>query len=544
MNINGNYNIWDVFRSGFGYINTVQKQRAVTTTRDRLPVSEDRNQAIHTMRQAVRMHNALQEIRPIMLEPDEIEVASSARATSVTNLDFDTTGTYTTMQSTEEVNATPTSFSPFGPEWTGSSSAPATISGEYDGSNGTDTLTFEASKEGTHGAQNLTIRVYDSNTVEIDKIDINKGDAINQQYTLSNGLVLTLGEGDLSGNDTFTLEVFDTVGSAVGPDNPFNGIRNDNPNLENGISVTSGSFQINGVTIDVMDDDTINTVLDQINQSNAGVTATFDSDAEQVVLTQTTVGPTQDIVLQNDTSGFLAAVKLDAAAATPGEEPETQKPLAEVVRFSSVQSGSIDVNDAALTIDVNTDSMTDILNRITASGAEVTASFDSTSQRVSLISTDPDNPLVIDSSSTNFFSALGISDGTYNAENVSLEVPGVSVADIYSHLVGSVLAEYADRGDQTLRATQGDTADAGMLGTLVSIIADSMNALFDDSALRSSPGAMLEGIRNDIRSAVSATFDAEGPRFDTDFGIHFDFENPNTGLPAFRRLISVNWRPP
>jgi flagellar hook-associated protein 2 len=228
-------------------------------------------------------------------------------------------------------------------------------------------------------------------------------------------------------------------------------------------------------------------------------------------------------------------VKLDEAAAIPGEEPETQKPMAQVEGFSSIQSGSIGVNGAAITIDVNTDSMTDILDRITASGAEVTASFNSTSQRVLLNSDDPDNPLIIDSGSTNFFSALGISDGTYNAKNDLIEVQGqvVSEADVYSHLVESVLAEYDDSRDQTLSATQVDAADAGMLGTLVNIIADSMNALFDDSALRPSPSAMLEGVRNDIRSAVTATFDAEGPRFDTDFGIHFDFENPNTGVISF-----------
>jgi hypothetical protein len=55
-------------------------------------------------------------------------------------------------------------------------------------------------------------------------------------------------------------------------------------------------------------------------------------------------------------------------------------------------------------------------------------------------------------------------------------------------------------------------------------MANAMNALFDDSAFKGSPGAFLEGVRNDVREAVSSWFNSEGPQFDTDFGIRFNFE--------------------
>lgn len=324
------------------------------------------------------------------------------------------TVTATKMQSTEEVNTTPTSYSTHGPEWTGST-AQVTLSGEYDGSNGSDTLKINVTREGTHGTDDLQLKVYDSNNDEIDKIDIKKEDPIDKQYTLSNGLTFTLGNGALLENTTFTMEVFDSVGSAVDPDNPFNGIRADDPNLEPGLSVRDGSFQINGTSIDVGASDSINDVLDRINQADAGVNATFDAATETVLLTQNTPGSTPDIILENDTSGFLAAVKLDGATATPGEDSEPNKSLAEVASFSAVQSGSISVNGVSIDIDVNTDSLNDVLDRISASGADVDARFDNTTQRVTVRAESTASQMELYNGATHFFTAVGISEGAYNA---------------------------------------------------------------------------------------------------------------------------------
>lgn len=533
MQITGSNNHLDLYRFGFDYIDTILKQRSVATSRKTQPVSNGSDQSVHIMLNAIRMRKALEGIRPVLLEPQEINLVSPASANSISQLGLDTTGTAATVQSTEEVNATPTSFTPFGPDWTGGSSAQATISGVYDGSNGADTLTFKVKKSGTHGQDNLQIRVTDSSNNEIDKIDINKNDVIDRQYTLSNGLVLTLGDGDLAKNDTFSVDVSDSVGSAVDPDKSFNAVRNDNPNLEYGRSVTSGSFQVNGVDISVSEDDTINTVLDRINQSDAGVTAAFDAATEKVLLTQNTIGSAHAITLGNDTSGFLAAVKLDGAVPVAGQDPDTQRPLAEVPRFSSVQSGAISVNGVSVTIDVNTDSLTDVLDRITSSNAEVSATFDGDTQRVSLTSDDVNNQLILESGTTNFFSALEITDGTYNSVIDLIHAHGVSEVQISNLLVESLTADRANNSDQTAASGVVSGADAHMLGTMVNIIAESMNALFDDSAFRSSPTAMLEQVRNDIRGAVSTAFGSKGPSFETDFGININFEKPSEGVFNF-----------
>jgi hypothetical protein len=745
MSINGIYNKYDSYRFGFGYIDTIQRLRAATPARNKVTTSIHRERSFDSMEHAMRMRKALEAVKATMVDPEEIQVVSPASAESVASLGLDTTGTPTTVQSTEEVNAAQTSYSPAESDWSGST-AQVTISGQYDGSNGTDTLTFTVTRDGTHGADDLQLKVYDSDNNEIDIIDIKKEDPLDtpyalsnglvlelgegdlldndtftmdvayaapttlngqqppweglvsnaqatidgtydgsngtgtltfkvnsggthgeddlqikvydpenneieqfdikkedelgRQYTLSNGLTFTLGEGDLLKNDTFTLAVSDseptsflghqpnwnglgisdasvtldgtyngadgigtfnfvvdrggthgqddliikvyspdgshledinidkedpldtqytlsngilfslgegdllntdsfsltfteTIGSTVDPDKPFNGTGNDSPKLEYGLSVTDGSFQINGIAIDVNADDSINTVIDRVNQSEAGVTATFDAAAEKVVLTQETPGSDHEINLTNDTSGFLAAVKLDQATPAPGEDPETEKPLAEVAAFSSVQNGNISVNGESISIDINTDSLTDVLDRITASNAEVSASFDSSSQRVSLNSDNPDNQLILDSGITNFFSAAGITDGTYNSLNDLIQAEGIDVINAPDLTVEYVKTFSTDSSDQEVETNSVTAADGKMLGSLVNIIASSMNALFDGSSRTSSPTAKTEGIQNSIRSAISSSFGSEGPQYDTDFGIHFDFQETEKGVFNF-----------
>ena len=533
MSINGIFNQYDGLRFGFEYADRIQKLRAVAPERNKLFTPNHRDRETPSIQYAMRMRKALEALMTMTNESEEIQRVSPASASSVASLGLDMTETSTTAQSTEEVNTTPTSYSTHGPEFTGSSTAQATISGEYDGSNGTDTLTYNVSMGGTHGTDKLKLMVVDSNNIAIDTINVNKNDAIDKQYSLSNGLVFTLGEGDLQVGSSFALNVFDSTGTAVDPDNPFNGSRLNDPNLEEGLSVTGGSFSINGTAIDVGASDSINTVLDRINQSDAGVTAAFDAAVEKVMLTQKTAGSAHGINLADDTSGFLAAVKLDPALPAIGEDPETEKPLAEVESFSSVQSGNIIVNSLSISIDVNTDSLSDVLDRISDSSADVSATFNSSSQRVNLNSEDPDSQMTLASGGTNFFAALGIADGTYNSENDLIRAGDIEVVD-GSNLIAEYVKTYRTYNSaQNVEAQPAKTIDAEMAGTLVHIMAKSMNALFDDSAFSSPPTAKTEEIRNNVRSAISASFNSDGPQFKTDFGIHFNFQKTEKGVFNF-----------
>lgn len=339
-------------------------------------------------------------------------------ATTTSSLDLglgSTPATATIRQSSEEVNTTPTSFTPFGPSFGGSSTSSTTLGGVYDGDDGTNTLTFQVTNGGIVGVSpvlNLEVRDSQAQLVETISLTLYQAD---DPFTLQNGLVLSLGAGSLTQHDTFMVDVSNTIGSAVNSDKPFNGTRNDNPNLEDGRAVSAGSFQVNGKTISVLANDTINTVLNRINQSAAGVTATFDGGNETVVLTHNTVGASPTIVLGNDTSGFLAATKLSGSSSVQGQDeiPDADKPLGTLSQFSSVQSGSLLLNGVAISIDVLSDSLNDLLARITASAAGVTATLNAAGLRIILASQDVNQSLEVNSNGTGFFAAAGITEDTY-----------------------------------------------------------------------------------------------------------------------------------
>ena len=123
--------------------------------------AETRDQLLRLRRQVVELRKALEaNNQPVRLSRTFLfgSAPVAATATSAINLNLGTKPlTAATLESTEEVNTTATSFTPFGPNFTGASTTEATIGGIYDGSNGTATLTFRVTKGGTHGVSNIHV---------------------------------------------------------------------------------------------------------------------------------------------------------------------------------------------------------------------------------------------------------------------------------------------------------------------------------------------------------------------------------------------------
>ena len=137
--------------------------------------------------------------------------------------------------------------------------------------------------------------------------------------SIADGLSVSFGAGLLKLNETFTTNVYIAAPAAVNVNTAFNA----SPGFEAGRSVSAGSFSINGTSISVSATDSITSMLSKINSSAAGVTATFDSANEQVVLTSNTAGSGGQVTLGADTSGFLNAVKLDDGTAVTGSDSIT-----------------------------------------------------------------------------------------------------------------------------------------------------------------------------------------------------------------------------
>ena len=381
---------------------------------ERIANADFRNARTHLL----RLHNALEKLAEAANVDTRFKLdLPDARSTAGIGLDL--THTAARLNSSEEINNAPHSFSPFGPEWDDGSSALMTLTGEYDGSNGSGDFGLEVRRAGTHGVNDLRIRFETPGGTLIRNINIRDHHDPDRQYTLGNGIFLQLGPGSLINRDFATLQLFENTGAAVDPDRPLGGVRNDNPNLEYGLpAIADGSFQLNGENISVSTTDSLNDVVNRINQSDAGVTANFNAVAEQIEFIQDTLGAAPTIDLQNDTSNFLQATKLNSANVVAGIDPETVQVLDNVAAFSGVSSGSILINGESIAVDTATDSLSTIIDKINASPADVTASFDEGSQEFLLEARDTATRLDIDSNGTGLFGALNVAEGRVDPEAV------------------------------------------------------------------------------------------------------------------------------
>lgn len=434
-----------------------------------------RIESLRARTQLLRLYRSLEVLAEASGVQTRLNFGSSS-AQSSSGLSLDLTQAAASLSSSAEINDALMSFSPFGPDWDGASSAEITIGGEYDGTHGSGDLSFEVRRAGTHGVDNLRVRVDDPNGNRISNFNIRPSDPFDQQYDLQNGLYFTVGNGDWINRDTTTIQVSDSIGADVNPNNPLGGIRNSNPNLEfGGPSIVNGQFSINGETISVATTDTLNDVVNRINLSAADVTAAFNAASDSIDFTHNTIGSAGTIDLQGDTSNFLAATKLDSINVVAGITPDNQKALDQVAAFSGVTSGNITINNTQISVDTTVDSLDAVIARINASAAGVTASFDPASQNFLLETQTESGPLAVNGNATGLFTALNLLENNdYSAAG------GRGVSKARSYRIADSLADvFADLNDvfkgsasinaplgSALRAAFGDSFGTETFGLL------------------------------------------------------------------------------
>ncbi len=422
-------------------------------------------------------------------------------ARSEPGLALDLTSRAARLGSTEEINATPTSFTPFGPDWNGASTSLLTVTGVYDGSDGSGEMTFEVRRAGERGVDRPRIRIYDPQGQTIRTFTVNRNHALDRLYSLRNGLSVTVGEGFLVNRDTAVFQVFDGVGSAVDPDKAFNGLRNDNPNLQFGLpAIVNNSFQVNGEPIAVTVSDSVNSVIARINQSAAGVTATFNPLAEQIEFVQNTPGEAPTIALTDDFSNFLQATKLSSAVVTPGKDPDNERPLEDVSIFAAAQSGNFAINGQSIAVDVQNDSLDDVVARINSADVGAVASFDAASRQVTLTAADGVSELDIDSNGTGLFPALNLPEGRVDPE---ARTGGINPRRV-KRIVDSVAA-----------------------------LADGLNALYSNRGLLNGKDPQVVALRNQLETAVASVLGGGAGRLDSNVGLRFNRDRTARDLGKF-----------
>lgn len=199
----------------------------------------------------------------------------------------------------------------------------------------------------------------------------------------------------------------------------------------------TGTLTINSQSIAITATDTINTILNKISASGAGVTAKYDSANGNVVLTQKTSGVKPTVTIGGDDAGVLSALGLDGTPAlTPGTDADqatTFNNLAAGNPLSGVTKGYFSINDTFIKVDPTVDTLDTIISKINKSGAGVVAFYDATNKQISLTSkTAGDEKIVLGTDATdtsNFLTQVGLTTpaDSQPGKDAVVTVNGVSV---------------------------------------------------------------------------------------------------------------------
>ncbi len=200
-----------------------------------------------------------------------------------------------------------------------------------------------------------------------------------------------------------------------------------------GTTIKAGSFSINGKSITVTDTDTINTIVNKITASGAGVTATISTDGT-VTLTQKTIGSAAAITLGSpDTTGFLTAVGLTSGTLKAGIDTAETRKLGDVYTGAdAIDKGYFSINGTFFAVDPTVDTVDSIIQKINASTtAGVSAFYDSTTHKISLTSNKAGAETITlgtkgTTDSSNFLAKVGLTTAGATATSV---VPGAA-ADV------------------------------------------------------------------------------------------------------------------
>jgi hypothetical protein len=257
------------------------------------------------------------------------------------------------------------------------------------------------------------------------------------------GLSLTFGEGTLVSGQASSTKVFQRVPTSVDADATFGNVDpNLRPRFENGQQVSPGSFTVNGKTITVGADDSINSVLLRLEQEVPDVVAKVEDD----LITLSSRGNSRRLIeLAADTSGFLAATKLQGATPKPGFVRPEEERLWESQRFASVRDGSFSLGDKIITVDPLTDTLGSVLGRMNDAVPGLAAYYDKQAKRVVVRGGD-DTELGDDSSG--FLAALGLDGaGELPAREGMMLSPGAA-----ARLERGAAGRQAELVDRTLSA--------------------------------------------------------------------------------------------
>jgi hypothetical protein len=229
----------------------------------------------------------------------------------------------------------------------------------------------------------------------------------------------------------------------------------------------------------VSDTDTINTVLAKINASSAGVAASYDDASQTITLSATDAAALQaPIVVGNDSSGFLAAVKLDGTAdSATGITARSafDTTLGQMSEYAAVHAGTLTANGHAIAIDPASETLNDVVAALNSTG-DVSAILDQSTGQLSVSSRAADPTLTL-ADTSGVLAALGITGGVFYA------TPGTPGTIINQSGIGAA-------------------SNAGTVAGQIEAATTQMNDALSTLATLGSSGATPAGAQSDVQNAL------------------------------------------
>ncbi|MEM9400379.1 MAG: flagellar filament capping protein FliD [Verrucomicrobiota bacterium] len=236
--------------------------------------------------------------------------------------------------------------------------------------------------------------------------------------------------------DSFTLNITQVATSSTFVGNKSSSIpaATDTASTVFGSDV-AGTFTINGVEITLtgseqIDDGTSNGLVGKVNQAmdDAGlndITLSYNATNGQFTLEDTSV--TTNIVIATGSSNFLQDAQLFNNGTTTvtsqnaiGRLEKDSALSGQSLAATLVSSGSVIINGTEISYS-DTDTLQNVLDRITLSDAGVTATYDNYSDQVTLTAKDRGaNSITVANGTTgNLVEALGLNNGTLSIGNTT-----------------------------------------------------------------------------------------------------------------------------
>ncbi len=261
-----------------------------------------------------------------------------------------------------------------------------------------------------------------------------------------------------------------------------------------GTSLTLGTFTVNGQTITIGSSDTLTSTLAQINTATSGnVTGTYNAATDTITLS----AASGNLVLGSsaDTSNFLSRSRLYTngtnsvtSLTSVGNIDTTQvmnTAASRIGAYSSLTAGTFTVNGVSISVDPTVDTLQNVLDRITASNANVYASYDSVEDRIVLTSkVTGSTGITVADGTSNFASSMKLTSSTsqvtagtdtkFTVDNgVTRVSPDLTINDVESGINGVTIN--ANQANSTFTLSVG--VDSTTIQSAVTAFVNQYNSL-------------------------------------------------------------------